>query len=139
MLTLTFNTNTASFANTDKLEIIIDPAKSTVPTSINNVGFTVSTSINSTANLASSATFTSSIEALLDKTLFGLSVFADQPLTITILQYVDAGGTQLVSTDTFTRLANVGFNEWVGLPGLYLKVTVQNTGASATTSINING
>lgn len=34
VLTLTYNTNTASFANTDKLEIIIDPAVTTQPVSI---------------------------------------------------------------------------------------------------------
>lgn len=33
VLTLTYNTNTASFANTDKLEIIIDPAVTTQPIS----------------------------------------------------------------------------------------------------------
>lgn len=34
VLTLTYNTNTVSFANTDKLEIIIDPAVTTQPVSL---------------------------------------------------------------------------------------------------------
>ena len=88
---------------------------------INSTIFSVST-LNTTANINASTTLTTAIEALTNKTVFGVSIFADQPITVHILQYIDAAGTKLVSDAPYTRAANVGINEWVGLAGLYLKI-----------------
>lgn len=106
-----------------------------VTANIGNTIFIQSAGNSSTAQLAASATFTGAVENLLAGKAFVISLRVDQPVTINILQYIDAAGTQLIGTTTFTRLANAPFNEAILINGNYGKVTVQNTGVSATTNL----
>lgn len=107
-------------------------------TELSSLVFPASTNNSSTAQLAASATFTGTIEDARNLQAAQIEVFSDQPVTINVDQFIDSGGTQLVSTDTFTRLANVPYNENVTIPGNYFRLRVQNTGASATTTLAIN-
>lgn len=111
---------------------------SNVGVALNSLLFPVSTNNSSTAQLAASATFTGTIETVQNLQAAQIQIFSDQPFTLNIDQFIDAGGTKLTSTDTFTRLANVPFNENVTLPGNYFRIRVQNTGASTTTTLQID-
>jgi hypothetical protein len=115
--------------------VVIASNQSNIPVNIGATIFTQSTGNSSTAQLAASATFTGVVESLLTGKSFIVSLRVDQPCTISILQYIDAAGTQLVGTTTFTRLANAPLNEAIQINGNYGKVNVQNTGASATTNL----
>ena len=101
---------------------------------LNGQVFPSSTGQNSTTQLAASATFTGTIETILNHTSAQIEVTSDQPFTLSIDQFIDAGGTRLSSTDTYTRAAGVPFNENITLPGNYFRIRVQNTGASTTTT-----
>lgn len=98
--------------------------------------YPVSTANATSTNLASGATFTGGVETILSLQAAQVMVRSDQPFTLTVYQYIDAGGTQQCGQPVvFTRLANEGLNENITLPGNYFKVTLQNTGASATTNL----
>lgn len=105
-----------------------------LPFNINKTVYTVSTSNNSTAQLAVGATFTGGIESSFDipsiQVLIRLSNVA---YTVNILQYIDAAGAQLIDTKTFKRVAGQPTCENIQLAGNYFRVTVTNNGASATT------
>ena len=65
-------------------------------------------------------------------------VTCDQPYSVFIDQYIDLAGTNLVATYTFTRAAGAPLNENVTLPGNYMRVRVQNTGAVTTTTFRLD-
>jgi hypothetical protein len=91
-------------------------------------------SVTSTTNLAAAGVFTSSIIDVLSAPAWVISVRADQPLTITVTQFSDLAGTLTVETTVFTRNASQPLNTTVKLSGSYARISVQNTGASTTTS-----
>jgi hypothetical protein len=107
-------------------------------TSVQEQQVITSTLNSSTAQLAASATYTGAWEAVLNTASTQVGVVSDQPVTITISQAIDAAGTKVVSVKTYTRLANQPFGESLLVVGAYQKVTVQNTGASTTTTLAIS-
>lgn len=114
------------------------PISGTVTTNIGGTIFIQSAGNSSTAQLTAGSTFTGTVENLLTGKSLVVSVRSDQPLSINIIQYIDAAGTQIVSTTTFTRLANVPLNEAIQINGNYVKITVQNTGVASTTNLVID-
>jgi len=107
-------------------------------TNINQYTFVNSSLNSSAAQLAAAATFTGAVEATFGYGQAIVSVISDQPVTIAIDNFLDAGGTKLVSTDTYTRLAGVPFNEVLTIPADYWRVRVTNTGASTTTTLSVD-
>lgn len=106
---------------------------------LNGVVYVDSQFSNSTSQLASGATFTSSqAENVWGVPSAQIMVICDQPYTVQILQYIDQSATKLISTKKFTRKANEPLNENVQLPGNYTKISVTNNGASATTNFTLN-
>jgi hypothetical protein len=105
-------------------------------TSIQEQLVTISTVNSSTAQLAASATFTGAWEAVLNTASVQVSVVADQPTTITVQQSQDLAGTKIVSSKQYTRAAGAPFAESLLVVGTYLRITVQNTGASTTTTLS---
>ena len=106
--------------------------------SLNSLIYPVSTNNSSTAQLAAGATFTGTVESIQNLQAAQISVICDQAYTLNIDQFIDAGATKLVSTDTFTRGAGVPFNENVTLPGNYFRLRVTNNGGSTTTTLSID-
>ena len=100
--------------------------------------FIFGTGNSSTSQLGAGATFTGAIEDVLSQPAASILITADQPITLTINQYIDASGTFKASTWTYTLTANQQFARSFTLNGNYFNLTVQNTGASATTTLNIN-
>ena len=118
--------------------VVIATNQTNVPIAINSLIFPASTNNSSVAQLAASAIFVGALENTQNLQAAQLEVFSDQPYTVFIEQFIDAAGTKLSAQDSFTRLANVPYSENITIPGNYFRVRVQNTGASATTTLQID-
>lgn len=104
----------------------------------NGSKFFFSTVNSSTAQLAAAATFTGTVESILSQRSYSILFFSDQNATITINQFIDAGGTKNAQQLVFTYLANAKFARSGALNGNYIQVTVQNTGGSTTTTLALD-
>jgi hypothetical protein len=102
---------------------------------LDGITFTLSSLNSSSAQLAAGATFTGSIESTFNQPAAQLIVISDQPYTVNLDQF--DGANNLVSTDTFTRLANAGLNENVQINGNFVRIRVTNTGSATTTTLRI--
>ena len=95
--------------------------------------------VNSTvAQLAAAATFTGTVETIINAQAFSILATSDQNGTLTVKQYIDAGGTRISSSVVYLIVANVPFSRCITANGNYLNLTFQNTGGSTTTTLNIN-
>jgi hypothetical protein len=92
----------------------------------------------STANLSAGATFTGTIEDVLSQPTCSLLINSDQPLQVTVQQFIDATGVNQVSSWVFSFQANQGFAQSFTLNGNYFRLIAQNVGTAATTRLNIN-
>jgi hypothetical protein len=128
--------STSVVATNTSQAVQLSPNGNTVK--IGETVFIQSVGNSSTSQLGSGATFTGTVQNLLTGKSLIVSIVSNQPITINVIQYIDASGTQICGTSTFTRLANSPFNESIQMNGNYTKVTVQNTGASATTNLVID-
>ena len=93
---------------------------------------------STTAQLAASATFTGTVEYFANHQTISVIGVCDQPLTVTVLQFIDAAGTKQVASQSFTVAASTGFNRAIAGAGNYFRITAQNTGASTTTTLHID-
>lgn len=109
-----------------------------LPTSHNATIFRFSTNNTSTAQLTAGATFTGVIETALDQPSISLLLTSDQPTTLTVRQFIDLAGTRAVPDVVFYVAASTGFSRSFTLNGNYVQVLAQNTGASTTTTFNLN-
>ena len=105
---------------------------------IKGLTYPVSTGNNSTAQLAAGASFTGTAETIASQQAAQISIVMDQPYTLWIEQYKDAGATKLVSRDIIYREKGVPYNENVTLPGDYFRLVVKNTGIATTTTLDIS-
>lgn len=108
------------------------------PISVNAVNFIYSTNNSSTTQLAAGATFTGVIETALSQSAISLLMTSDQPMTLTVNQYVDAAGTYVLPPVVFNLAAGQQFSRSFALNGNYIRITAKNTGAAATTTFNLN-
>jgi len=113
-------------------------ATNPLPTSNNATIFRFSTNNSSTVQLAAAATFTGVIETALDQPSISLLMTSDQPMTLTVSQFIDLAGTRAVPDIVFYVSAGVGFGRSFTLNGNYVRVSATNTGASTTTTFNLN-
>jgi hypothetical protein len=100
--------------------------------------FYFSTVNSSTAQLAAAATFTGTIESIVNAQAWSILVVTDQNGTLTVREYVDAGGTRVSSVRTFSVVAGSPFSRCFTANGNYFNATFQNNGGSTTTTLNIN-
>ena len=128
-------TSTNIDVNTQALDVRdLNITNGTQITKLGKIDYTLSTNNSSTTNITVTTPFTGVVQDALQFPTLVITVLADQPTTINVLQYSDSAGTKLVETSTFNRLANTGLNTPVKLSGNYFKVTVQNTGLATTTN-----
>lgn len=113
-------------------------ATTPLPTSVNASIFRFSTNNSSTVQLAAAATFTGTIETALDQPSISLLMTSDQPMTVTVQQFIDISGTFAATPLTFYVNANAGLVQSIPLNGNYVRVTAKNTGTSTTTTFNLN-
>jgi len=123
-------TGIASLALATTLEGILTSAGAT--------DFFFSTANATTVQLAASATFTGTIESIISAQAWSIILTSDQPGTLTLIEYIDAAGLRPTSTKTIAVAANVPLSRCYTANGNYFKLTFQNTGASTTTTLNIN-
>lgn len=100
--------------------------------------FTVSSVNSSTTQLAASATFTGTIESVLAFPVLSILLTSDQAITLTINQFIDAAGTYNAEPITINVAAGAGLAQSIVLNANYFQVTAKNTGASTTTTFNLN-
>ena len=100
--------------------------------------FSASGQNTTTTQLAAAATFTGTIESTSSQQCISILLTCDQPGTLTINQFIDASGTFRTNTFTFYILAGVPFSENLTANGNYAQVVFNNTGASTTTTLNLN-
>ncbi len=91
-----------------------------------------------TTQLAASATFNGTIDQIVNEQVVSINMTSDQNITLTIHQYIDAAGTYELPTIAVNVPANTGFNQSYLINGNYTKITALNTGASTTTTFNLN-
>lgn len=100
--------------------------------------FIFSTVNTTTAQLASGATFTGTIETVLNQQAISAIMTSDQNGTLVFNQYIDAAGTRKCSSLSYTIIAGVPFSRCLQANGNYFNLTFKNTGAATTTTLNIN-
>jgi len=100
--------------------------------------FVFSTVNSTTTQLTAGATFTGSVEVVTNQQSASVLVTTDQPGTLIFIEYIDAGGTKVSRTTTVLVSAGIPFSRSFVINGNYFKTTFQNTGASTTTTLNVN-
>jgi hypothetical protein len=102
------------------------------------IEFFFSTANSTIAQLASGATFTGVIEDITSYPALSLMVFADQDLTVTVRQFIDAGGTKIAEENQYSLVANEKFAYSYPINGNYIQVLVKNEGGSTTTTLQLD-
>ena len=100
--------------------------------------FTSSGANSSVNQLAVNATFTGAIESAFLQPSTQILMTSDQPMLLTINQYIDAAGTRKSNAMSFTVDANQGFNLCMPVAGNFLNVTAKNIGAATTTTFRLD-
>jgi hypothetical protein len=118
--------------------VAIASDQSPVPSRIASYTYPASAGNSSTAQLAAGATFTGTIETPQDQPSLSILLTSDQPITLTVRQYIDAGGTFQVPSIVFYVAAGAGFARSLTLNGNFFRVDAQNTGASTTTTFRLD-
>lgn len=123
----------------NSLPVVIASDQVSIPVGLSSVNFVYSSlGANTTATqLATTATFTGTIEAIPYQPAFSILLFSDFNGTLIVNQYMDAAGTQKVYSKTYTYTANSQFAISGAANGDYFQVTFQNTGGSTTTKLRL--
>jgi hypothetical protein len=111
---------------------------SPVPSRIASYAYPISTANSSTAQLPAGATFTGTWETPQDLPSISILLTSDQDTTITVQQAIDAAGTFRAPDIVFFVRAGEGFARSITINGNFVRLTAQNTGASTTTTFNLN-
>lgn len=90
-------------------------------------------SFQTTASLAIAGVYNTNIEDALSQPNLQILARGSHAYTVTVLQYRDAAGTQLMQTNTFTRTAGVQILENMQITGNYVKLVYTNTSGIAMT------
>ena len=107
--------------------------------STNGTIFNFSTLNSTTTQLLAGATYTGTIESIINQQAYSLLFFSDQNATITIRQFINVNGTGIISNISFNYIANsTNFSISKVANGNFIQVLVQNTGASATTALQLD-
>ena len=107
-------------------------------TAIGATNFIASVNNSSTTQLASTATYTGTIESIFNQQAISVLLTTDQPGTLTLNQYIDLAGNRRICQWVFPIAAGVPFSRAFVANGNYFNLSFQNTGAAATTTLNIN-
>lgn len=118
--------------------VVLASNQSDVPARLNAYNYPVSTANSSTAQLAAGASFTGGIESAQDQPSLSILLTSDQPMTVTVRQFIDLAGTFAAPDIVFYVRAGTGFARSLTINGNYVRVIAQNTGASTTTTFNLN-
>lgn len=118
--------------------ILIETGQNALMVGLAATNFFSSTNNSSASQLAAGATFTGTIESILNQPLASIMLVADQPITITIYQSIDAGGVFQVKPIVIIVPAGTTINRGITVNGNYFWVSAKNTGTATTTTFNLN-
>lgn len=113
-------------------------ATTPLPTSINASVFQFSTLNITTTQLASGVSFTGTVEDTRNQPMVSLLVTSDQPMLLTLQQFVDLPGTYPTKSITRYIPANQGLQESITINGNYFRIVLKNIGDATTTNLNLN-
>jgi hypothetical protein len=105
---------------------------------INAYDYPLSTGNSSSAAIGAGLSFTGAIESAQDQPSISILMRSNQPITLTVRQFVDIAGTIQVPDIVFYVAANQGFARSLTINGNFLRVIATNTGTSATTNFELN-
>ena len=100
--------------------------------------YAVSTNNSTTVQLAASATFTGVVETAFNQQSYSILITSDQNGTLVVKQYIDAAGLKLASSLSYSITASTPFARSGVVNGNYFSLTFQNTGASTTTTLQVD-
>lgn len=100
--------------------------------------FSVGSGNSSTVQLAAAATFTGTVETILNAQAVSILLTSDQVGTLTLTQYIDSGGTRAMPSIVIPVTAGSGVSRSFVANGNFFRLTFLNSGAAATTTLNIN-
>jgi hypothetical protein len=109
-----------------------------VPVKVSSFKYPLSTGNSSTVQLAAGASFTGAIETAQDQPSMSILMTSDQPMTVTIRQFIDIAGTFAAPDIVFYVPAGQALARSLTINGNYLRVIAQNNGAATTTTFNLN-
>ena len=137
---MSYNPNNPNGQSTsaNSAPVVIASNQSNIGILQNGVTFLFSTLNSSVAQLASGATFTGTVEDITAYPALSLMAFADQDLTVTVNQFIDAGGTKIAEQNTYSLTANEKFAYSYPINGNYIQVSVKNEGGSTTTTLQLD-
>lgn len=105
---------------------------------IRGVQYTVNSANSRTEELSAGEIFTGTIvNVTTGEPNIQISVSADQPLEVQLLQYNDASGLEPLPVIHYDLPASIGLNQNINLTGNYFQVKVQNKGIASTTTFNL--
>jgi hypothetical protein len=131
-----YNATTPALTNGQTSDLQLN-SSGNLKTEVSSLPSVLSTVNSSNVQLAAAGVFTGTIESVSGLDSVTLLVTSDQPYTVSLRQYMDLAGTKLVSTDTFTKIANQSLNEVVKLSTGFVQVVVTNTGLAAQTTFEL--
>lgn len=109
-----------------------------VPQRVASFNYPISTNNSSTAQLTAGSSFTGVIESPQDQPSMSILLTSDQNTTITVRQFIDIAGVFAAPDIVFYVPAGQGFARSLAINGNFVQVIAQNTGASTTTTFNLN-
>jgi hypothetical protein len=110
-------------------------------TALGATDFIISTVNSSVAQLAAGASFIAPLEAIPSTANASVDIVSDQPGILIVNQYITANTNSLCASATLACVPTQGLYclaRAFTVNGNYLSLTFQNTGAAATTLLNIN-
>jgi len=109
-----------------------------VPVKVSSFKYPISTGNSSTTQLAAGASFTGAIETAQDQPSMSILMTSDQPMTVTIRQFIDIAGTFAAPDIVLYVPAGQGLARSLTINGNYLRVIARNNGVATTTTFNLN-
>lgn len=97
-----------------------------------------STGNTTTSQLSPDETFTGTIESTISQQSLSLLITNDQPVVLTVNQYITDQLSSLASSWTYNLAAGQNFAQSLTLNANYFNLTIKNVGSSATTNLNCN-
>lgn len=122
----------------DRLPSALVGGRLSVGNRVLSYDYPISTANSSTTQLAAGASFTGTIESAQDQPSLSILMTCDQPTTVTVRQFIDAGGTFAVPDVVIYVPANAGLARSLPINGNFVRVIVRNDGAATTTTFNLN-
>ena len=108
------------------------------PVGIAGTYFFASSNNSTSAQLASGAVFTGVIETVFNQPLASLLMVSDQPMLVTLNNYIDVAGVSKVAPIRFVVPAGATLNRSTTVNGNYFNIEVQNIGQGPTTTFRFD-